>query len=87
LVLRGLRGNTGASIDTMVGMCSSLQDIASRNPRPRTQMTRPVSRPNPGGRPAGVECGPGQVITGFRSNSGEYMDHLWIVCSDVRPLR
>lgn len=87
MVLRGLRGNTGGSIDTMAGMCSPLEDIASRNPRPRTQMTRPVMRPHPGGRPAGVECAPGQVVTGFRSNSGEYMDHLWILCSDVRPMR
>lgn len=87
MVLRGLRGNTGGSIDTMAGMCSPLVDIASRNPRPRTQMTRPVMRPRPGGRPAGVECAPGQVITGFRSNSGEYMDHLWILCSEVRPMR
>jgi hypothetical protein len=24
------------------------------------------------------------VITGLRSNSGEYMDHLWILCSELR---
>jgi hypothetical protein len=23
------------------------------------------------------------VVTGFRSMSGEYMDHLWIVCSAI----
>jgi hypothetical protein len=85
--LRGLRGNTGGSIDTMAGICSPLGDIASGNPRPRTQITRPVMRPRPGGRPAGVECPPGSVVTGFRSNSGEYMDHLWILCSQVRPMR
>jgi hypothetical protein len=85
--LRGLRGNVGGSIDTMAGICSPLEDIASRNPRPRSRMTRTVMRPSPGGRPAGVECAPGQAVTGFRSNSGEYMDHLWILCSDVRPMR
>jgi hypothetical protein len=87
MVLRGLRGNTAASVDTIAGMCSPLEDIASRNPRPRTQITRPVMRPRPGGRPVQVECAPGQAVTGFRSNSGEYMDHLWILCSEVRPMR
>jgi hypothetical protein len=82
--LRGLRGRTGGSIDVATGMCSPLRDIASRNPRPRTQMTQPVARPGAGGHPAGTECPPGFVVTGFRSMSGEYMDHLWIVCSELR---
>jgi hypothetical protein len=82
--LRGLRGRTGGSIDVAIGMCSPLRDIASRNPRPRTQMTQPIARPGAGGRPAGTECPPGFVVTGFRSMSGEYMDHLWIVCSELR---
>lgn len=85
--LRGLHGRTGGSIDVAIGMCSPLGDIASRNPRPRTRMTRPVSRPGAGGHPAGTECPPGFVVTGFRSMSGEYMDHLWIVCSELRAGR
>jgi hypothetical protein len=42
-----------------------------------------VTRPRPGGRPAEAHCPPGSVVTGFRSMSGEYMDHLWIVCSEL----
>ena len=38
----------------------------------------------PGGHPAQAECPRGSVVTGFRSTSGEYMDHLWIVCSELR---
>lgn len=84
--LRGLRGRTGASIDVAVGMCSPLREIANRNPRPRTEMTQPVARPGAGGHPAEAVCPPGGVVTGFRSNSGEYMDHLWVICSEVgRP--
>jgi hypothetical protein len=81
--LRGLRGRTGASIDEAVGECSPLREIADRSDRPRTEWTQPVTRPNPGGHPAQAECPIGSVITGFRSMSGEYMDHLWVVCSEL----
>lgn len=83
-VLRGLRGRTGASIDVAAGMCSPLRDIVSRNDRPRTAMTQPVARPGAGGHPAEAVCPPGSVVTGLRSYSGEYMDHLWVVCSELR---
>jgi hypothetical protein len=82
--LRGLRGRTGASIDVAVGMCSPLREIAWGRNRLRTEMTQPVARPGAGGRPSEAECPSGSVVTGFRSNSGEYMDHLWLVCSEVR---
>lgn len=84
MVLRGLRGRTGASIDVAVGICSPLLDIVRHSDRPRTEMTQPVARPGAGGHPAEAYCPPGGVVTGFRSMSGEYMDHLWIVCSEVR---
>jgi len=83
-VLRALRGRTGASIDEAGGECSFVREIAERQEHPRTEMTEPVIRPRPGGKPAEADCPPGFVITGFRSNSGEYMDHLWIVCSELR---
>jgi hypothetical protein len=82
--LRGLRGRTGGSIDEAVGECTPLREIARRADRPRTEWTQSVTRPNPGGHPAAAECPLGFVVTGFRSNSGEYMDHLWVVCSEVR---
>ena len=82
--LRGLRGRTGASIDVAVGICSPLREIARRGNRIRTEMTQPVARPGAGGRPTEALCPPGGVVTGFRSNSGEYMDHLWLVCSQVQ---
>ena len=49
----------------------------------RIEFTESITRPRPGGRPAETHCPPGAVVTGFRSMSGEYMDHLWIVCSAV----
>lgn len=84
LALRGLRGRTGASIDEAAGECSSMRDIAQRFGNPRTEITQSVLRPRAGGRPAGAECPAGFVVTGFRSNSGEYMDHLWLVCSELQ---
>jgi len=83
-VLRGLRGRTGASIDEAVGACSPLREIADRIDRPRTEFTQPILRPRPGGHPSEGFCPLGAVVTGFRSNSGEYMDHLWVVCSEIR---
>jgi len=82
-VLRGLRGRTGASIDEAAGECSSLTDIAQGFDNPRTELTQPVMRPRAGGRPSEAQCPAGSVVTGFRSMSGEYMDHLWIVCSEL----
>lgn len=84
LALRGLRGRTGASIDEAAGECSQLREIGERFENPRTEMTQPIARPRPGGRPAAGECPPGSVVTGFRSMSGEYMDHLWLVCSELQ---
>jgi hypothetical protein len=84
LALRGLRGRTGASIDEAAGECSSVRDMAQGYQSPRTVMTQSVARPRAGGRPAGVDCPPGGVVTGFRSTSGEYMDHLWIMCSEIQ---
>ncbi len=49
----------------------------------RIDLTESITRPHPGGRPVETHCPPGAVVTGFRSMSGEYMDHLWIVCSAV----
>ena len=71
--LCGLRGRTGASIDEAAGVCSPLREIAERRDDPRTAITQPITRPRPGG----------AVVTGFRSLSGEYMDHLWILCSEL----
>lgn len=84
LALRGLRGRTGASIDEAAGECSSMRDIAQRFANAPTEMTQSVLRPRAGGHPAGAECPAGFVVTGFRSNSGEYMDHLWLVCSELQ---
>ena len=82
--LRGLRGRTGESIDEAAGECSLVRDIGERFDNPSTEMTEPVIRPRPGGRPTEVQCPAGSVITGFRSMSGEYMDHLWILCSELQ---
>lgn len=82
--LRGLRGRTGASIDEAIGECSFVREIAERRDHPRTELTESVTRPRPGGRPTQARCPPGAVVTGLRSMSGEYMDHLWIVCSELQ---
>ena len=84
MALRGLRGRTGASIDEAAGACSYLRDIGQRYDNPRTEFTQPVRIPRPGGRPADTACPAGAVVTGFRSMSGEYMDHLWILCSELQ---
>jgi hypothetical protein len=82
--LRGLRGRTGASIDEAIGECSFVREIAEGRDDLRTELTESITRPHPGGRPSEAQCPPGAVVTGFRSMSGEYMDHLWIVCSELR---
>lgn len=82
-VLRGLRGRTGASIDEAIGECASVREIVEGREHPRIELTQSVTRPHPGGRPSEAHCPPGSVMTGLRSMSGEYMDHLWIVCSEV----
>lgn len=81
--LRGLAGRTGASIDQASGECTNVRDIAQRFENPPTELTQPVSIPRPGGRPAQADCPTGSVVTGFRAMSGEYMDHLWILCSEL----
>ncbi len=83
-VLRGLRGRTGASIDEAVGACSPFHGVIERRDDPRTEMTESVMRPEAGGHPAEAFCPRGAVVTGFRSMSGEYMDHLWLLCSELR---
>jgi hypothetical protein len=82
-VLRGLRGRTGASIDEAIGECSFVREIVEGRDHPRVELTQSITRPRPGGRPVEAHCPPGSVVTGFRSTSGEYMDHLWIVCSEL----
>ena len=84
LALRGLRGRTGASIDEAAGECSAVREIAQRFDNPRSEFTQPVVRPRAAGHPSGAECPAGFVVTGFRSMSGEYMDHLWLVCSELK---
>jgi len=83
LALRGLQGRTGASIDEAIGVCSLIRDVAQGYDNPRSELTQSVIRPRPGGRPTEGQCPAGSVVTGFRSMSGEYMDHLWIVCSEL----
>jgi hypothetical protein len=82
--LRGLRGRTGASIDEAIGKCSSVREMASRFENPRTELTNSVARPRPGGRLDEIDCPAGSVVTGFRSKAGDWMDHLWIVCSELQ---
>ncbi len=82
--LRGLRGHTGGSIDDAAGACSLIRDIAQRYDNPPADMTTVVARPRPGGHPSEAACPAGFVVTGFRSNSGEYMDHLWLICSEIQ---
>jgi len=84
LALRGLRGRSGASIDEAAGECSSVREIAQRFESPRSELTQSVVRPRAGGHPSGAQCPAGFVVTGFRSMSGEYMDHLWLVCSELQ---
>ncbi len=81
--LIGLRGRTGASIDEAIGECAFVREIGSRFDNPRIELTESVTRPRPGGRPTQAECPAGSVVTGLRSTSGEYMDHLWILCSEL----
>ena len=82
--LQGLTGRTGASIDETVGECAFVREIAERGDNPHAEMTESVTRPRPAGRPSEARCPAGFVVTGFRSTSGEYMDHLWIVCSELQ---
>lgn len=84
LALRGLRGRSGASIDEAAGECTSVREIAQRFEGPRSELTQSVVRPRAGGHPSGAQCPAGFVVTGFRSMSGEYMDHLWLVCSELQ---
>ena len=82
-VLVGLRGRTGASVDEAMGACTAAREVMER-PDPRVDFTAPIRRPHAEGRPAEARCPSGSVVTGFRSTSGSHMDHLWIVCSELR---
>ena len=82
--LRGLRGRSGDSIDEAIGECSFVRDIAERSDNPGTELTEPIVRPRPGGRAAEAQCPAGFVVTGVRSKSGEYIDHLWVLCSGLQ---
>lgn len=82
--LLGLRGRTGASIDEAIGECGWVREILDGHDHARVELTQSITRPRPGGRPVEAHCPPGAVVTGFRSMSGEYMDHLWIVCSELQ---
>jgi hypothetical protein len=83
-VMVGLIGRTGASIDEAGGVCGSLRDVTDGNNRLRTEVTNRITIPNAGGRRAGAQCPAGFVVVGLRSRSGEYMDHLSILCAEVR---
>ena len=83
-VLRGLKGRTGSSIDEAIGVCSSARDIFNSYDSRRVELTNPIRRPDSGGSPAEAQCPSGSVMVGLRSRSGAWMDHLWILCSEVR---
>jgi hypothetical protein len=83
-VLRGLKGRTGSSIDEASGVCSSARDIFNSYDSRRVELTNPIRRPDSGGSPAEAQCPSGSVMVGLRSRSGAWMDHLWILCSEVR---
>lgn len=50
----------------------------------RMDLTVPVTTPRPGGHPAEAQCPPDSVLVGFRTRSGEWIDHLSILCSEVQ---
>lgn len=55
-----------------------------RRDRKGMELTVPVTTPRPGGRPAEAQCPPDSVLVGFRTRSGEWIDHLSILCSEVQ---
>lgn len=85
--LIGLRGRTGASIDEAVGQCVDPRDVMERREERhegrRPEFTNPITTPNPGGQPAEARCEPGQVMVGLRAKSGEWIDHLWVLCANI----
>ena len=83
-VLRGIKGRAGESVDEVVGECSYLKDIGDRFEAPSTDLTASVIRPKPGGKPAEAACPAGYAMVGFQSKSGEWIDHLWVQCSEIR---
>jgi len=83
-VLRGITGRTGESIDEAAGECSSVKDIGDRFESPGTEPTAAIARPRPGGKPTEVACPAGYAMVGFQVKHGEWMDHLWILCSEIR---
>ena len=85
--LVGLRGSAAASIDEAAGRCANVKDIADRKGYPRIQFTNSITIPRPGGRPADAQCQSGQVMVGIRVKSGQWIDHLWILCSNIQKGR
>ena len=83
LVMIGLRGRTGGSVDQAAGICVDPRDLDRREDR-RVELTNTVSIPNPDGNPIEAVCEPGHVMVGFRTKNGQWIDHLWILCADVR---
>jgi hypothetical protein len=84
LVLRGLKGNTGGSIDRAAGSCGYPRDIGDRVPRPRHSPTAMLTIPSPGGQPAAAVCPVGSAMVGFQTRNGAWIDHLWILCAGIR---
>lgn len=83
-VLRGIKGRTGESIDEAVGECSYVKDIGDRFEAPITEPTATATRPRAAGKPAEAACPAGYAMVGFQSKSGEWIDHLWVLCSEIR---
>ena len=81
--LIGLQGRTGGSIDVAVGVCADPREVADRR-NPRTQLTNSIAIPSPHGQPAQAPCQVNQVMVGIRAKSGQWIDHLWVLCSDIQ---
>jgi len=83
MAMVGFQGSTGASIDEAAGMCVDPRAIPDPRGYPQPQLTNAITIPHPGGRPALAQCSAGQVMVGVRAKSGQWIDHLWILCSNI----
>jgi hypothetical protein len=85
LGLIGLRGRTGEAIDEAAGVCADPREVEDRDRREhfRPEFTTAIAKPSPGGQPIQAMCQPGQVMVGIRAKSGRWIDHLWILCSNI----
>ena len=81
--LVGLQGSTGASIDEAAGLCVDPREIPDPRGNRRVQFTNAIAIPHPAGRPAQAQCSAGEVMVGFRARSGQWIDHLWVLCADL----